>query len=145
MDGRSYYLENVYPQLDLPLRQAYPLAQLEDGLGYHPLGEQELLMLVALTGTGKSTTLSCFCDIYGGAGMGLIPSRRELADWIAIPMLQTMQSEMLHSVSDRVRRFRYTRSFAEEVRGGMAAAFFLVARGGQLQLSADIGGDPWRK
>ena len=52
-----------------------------------------------------------------------MPSRRELADWIAIPTAQALLGDPLALVSDRVRRFAYTRTFAEHVPGGMAAAF----------------------
>ncbi len=118
-----YYLSEVYPRLRLPLSEAYPLVQLEETTGYHCLGAHPLLMLVALTGTGKSATLQCLKRMMGAVGMGVIPSRRELADWIALPMMQTLDGEELLPVNDRVQRFAYTRSFAERVPGGMAAVF----------------------
>ncbi|MCY4018966.1 MAG: hypothetical protein OXG39_06130 [Chloroflexi bacterium] len=122
LDAR-YYLSEVYPRLKLPLPDAYPLVRLDSAAGYHSLGSHPLLMLVALTGTGKSTTLACLRQNLGPEGMGVIPSRRELADWIALPMMQTLNGEATRPVADRVRRFAYTRSFAERVPGGMAAAF----------------------
>ena len=116
-----YYLSEVYPRLRLPLSDAYPLVRLEESAGYHCLGTHPLLMLVALTGTGKTATLQCLKRMMGAVGMGVIPSRRELADWIALPMMQTLDGEELLPVNDRVQRFAYTRSFAERVPGGMAA------------------------
>lgn len=118
-----YFLSEVYPRLSLSLSEAYPLVRLQKTAGYHCLGSHPLLMLVALTGTGKTTTLACLKRILGPSGMGVIPSRRELADWIALPMMQRLNGEETLPVDDRVRRFAYTRSFAERVPGGMAAVF----------------------
>ena len=88
-----------------------------------PLGNHALLMLVALTGTGKSTTLRLLREQIGEFGAGVIPSRRELADWIAIPTAQALSGETIEPLRDRLRRFEYTRFFAERVEGGMSAAF----------------------
>jgi len=123
MDWRDYYLREAYPRLNLPLAERYPLASLVGGGGRRPLGEQALLMLVALTGTGKSTTLDRLRARLGGAGMDVIPTRRELADWIAIPMAQALAGEPIEVIQDRARRFACTRRFAERVPGGLAAAF----------------------
>ncbi len=122
MDWRAYYLRDVYPRLNLPLAQ-YPLLSLDARAGDRPLGDFALVMLVGLTGTGKSTTLGLLRGTVDGLAGGVMPSRRELADWIAIPMAQALQGDPLAPVSDRVRRFAYTRTFAEHVPGGMAAAF----------------------
>ena len=121
--GKSFYIDKVLARLQLPLRDAYPLARLDDAAGYHPLGEHPVLMLVALTGTGKTTVLGHLKAKIGDDGMGVIPTRREVADWIAIPMMQVQAGEQLRQISDRVQRFGYTRQFAAQVEGGMAAAF----------------------
>ena len=55
--------------------------------------------------------------------MKVIPSRREVADWITIPTAQVILDEPIQPVADRVQRFQYTRTFAEHVPGGQAAAF----------------------
>ncbi len=123
MDRRDYYLREVRPRLDMPLAHKYPHVSLVGGDGFRPLGECALLMLVALTGTGKSTTLDRLRARLGGAGMDVIPTRRELADWIAIPMAQALADEPLEKVRDRKRRFAYTKRFAEQAPGGLAAAF----------------------
>ena len=127
MDWRDYYLREVQPRLDLPLAEKYPLVSLDGGNRFGPLGEQALLMLVALTGTGKSRTLDMLRARTGGAGMGFIPSRRELADWIAIPLAQTLAGARITPIKDRRLRFGYTRRFAEQVPGGMAAVFSWLA------------------
>ena len=122
MDWREYYLREVYPRLDLPLAEKYPLLSLDARVGHVPLGDLALVMLVALTGTGKSTALGLLRARLGD-GDAVIPSRRELADWIAIPMAQSLAGAPLGPVRDRGRRFACTRHFAERVPGGMAAAF----------------------
>ena len=123
MNWRDYYLRELRPRLDLPMAEKYPLASLVQREGAKPLGEHALLMLVALTGTGKSTTLDILRARLGGRGMDVIPSRRELADWVAIPMAQALAGEPIEPIRDRARRFACTRRFAEDVPGGMAAAF----------------------
>ena len=123
MDWREYYLREVYPRLRPPLAEKYPLVSLVERDGRRPLGSQALVMLVALTGTGKSTTLDHLRAHVPGIGVGLIPSRRELADWIAIPTAQALAGEPLERVSDRAQRFACTRRFAQRAPGGMAAAF----------------------
>ena len=123
MDMREYYLREVYPRLELPLAAKYPLVTLVDRAGYHSLSEHPLLMLVALTGTGKSTALDIVRARTDGRGAGIIPTRREVADWIAIPLAQAVADEALVPVPDRVDRFALTRRFAQRVPGGMAEAF----------------------
>lgn len=127
MDWRDYYLREVAPRLDLPLAEKYPLASLAQCERTSPLGDRALVMLVALTGTGKSTTLDRLRARIGGNGMDVVPTRRELADWIAIPLAQTLAGEPIEPIRDRGRRFAYTRRFAEQVPGGMAAAFSWLA------------------
>lgn len=123
MDWREYYLREVHPRLDTPLAEKYPLASLLPRAGFRPLGDHGMLMLVALTGTGKSTTLKAMRQRMDQRGAGPMPSRREIADWIAIPTAQTLACEPIGPVHDRRLRFAYTRKFAEQVPGGMAAAF----------------------
>ena len=123
MDWREFYLQAVYPHLEIPMADKYPLVSLTEREGKRLLGNHALLMLVALTGTGKSTTLRLLREEIGDSGAGVIPSRREVADWIAIPTAQALAGERIEPARDRVRRFEYTRFFAEQVQGGMAAAF----------------------
>ena len=123
MDAKAYYLQEVYSQLNLPLAETYPLVSLVDGEGSHSIGQHPMLMLVALTGAGKSTTLHHLRNWHSDFGADVIPSRREVADWIAIPLAQDWTGLALAPEPDRVRRFALTRLFAERVAGGMAAAF----------------------
>ena len=103
MDWRDYYLREVHPRLAIPLAEKYPLASLVQREGRRSLGEHTLLMLVALTGTGKSTTLDILRARLGGNGTSVIPSRRELADWIAIPTAQALAGEPIEPIRDRGR------------------------------------------
>ena len=123
LSARERYLREVYPRLMPPVTERYPLVSLMPQAGRKPLGRQRLLMVVALTGTGKSTALDIVSRRLGGHGYGIIPTRREVADWIAIPLAQHWSGEALAPAPDRVKRFAYTRRFAERVEGGMAAAF----------------------
>lgn len=123
MRAREYFLREVYPKLRLPLAEKYQLVSLFDGAGRHPLAEHPLLMLVALTGTGKSTTLELLRGQLDVSGADVLPSRRELTDWILFPLAQSLADEPLAPVSDRVNRFAITRRFARQVEGGMAAIF----------------------
>ncbi|MDE2636232.1 MAG: hypothetical protein OXI30_07685 [Chloroflexota bacterium] len=144
MDWREYYLREVYPRLEIPLAEKYPTASLLPRAGFRPLGEQALLMLVALTGTGKSTTLELLRGRLSGGSASVIPSRREIADWIAIPTAQTLAGEPIVPAPDRKLRFAYTGKFAEHVPGGMAAAFswlYLADDRHQVLLSEGIRGE----
>ncbi len=121
MSVRDYYLHTVYPTLSLPLAEKYPLARLTGGTGWHSLSEHRLILLVALTGTGKSTALERLRRRLGHGRADVIPSRRELTDWILIPLAQALADEEAEAVTDRVERFAITRRFARLVEGGMAA------------------------
>ncbi len=123
MDWRDYYLREVQPRLAIPMVEKYPLVGFVQREGWRPLGSYALLMLVALTGTGKSTTLDRLRARLGDNGRSVIPSRREVADWIAIPTAQALAGGPIEPIRDRRRRFACTRRFAERVPGGMAAAF----------------------
>lgn len=126
MIDRDFYLSEVYPRLEFPIVIKYPHVHIEMNDNYHSLAEHSVCMLVALTGTGKTTTLKYlkqFLDNQQIDDMNIIPSRREVADWIAIPTAQVLLDEPIQAVSNRVKRFYYTRTFAEHVEGGMARAF----------------------
>jgi hypothetical protein len=129
MVNQDFYITNVYPQLNLSVQENYPHVSLISTDGYDSLTNRYLMMLVALTGTGKSTTFDKLAEISNtdvSDEMKIIPSRREIADWIAIPTAQVILDEPIQAVTDRVQRFHYTRTFAEHVSGGMATAFSWV-------------------
>ena len=123
MSARDFFLREVYPELSLPLAEMYPLVSLAEGARQHSLGQHPVLMLVALSGTGKSTALELLRGRLGLAGAEVIPTRRELTDWVLFPLAQALADEPIAPVTDRVRRFAITRRFARQVEGGMAALF----------------------
>lgn len=116
MNPQDYFIRQVLPRLGSRPLGGYPAISLVPRADSRPLGDCALLMLVGLTGCGKSTTLAQL-------GAGTIPSRREVADCIAIPYAQSLAGEALQPVQDRARRFACTRRFAQAAPGGMAAAF----------------------
>lgn len=81
--------------------------------GWRPVTEAELLILVGVTGAGKSTALAAL-DARNVA-YSLLPDRRDVTDRVIIPRYAG------GPVTDRVRRFEITQAFTREQPGGMAA------------------------
>jgi hypothetical protein len=79
-----------------------------------------LLVLVGLTGTGKTTTVNAL--EAQGCHFFLLPNRRELTDRLIISHLQQLDGEPVVPVTDRAERFNYTRRYREMYPGGMAEA-----------------------
>ena len=88
--------------------------------GWRPLADASLLILVGVTGVGKSAAV----DALGQIGMDftLLPNRRELTDKLIISPFQQLDGEPRTPVRDRQRRFDYTRRYREANPGGMAHA-----------------------
>ena len=92
--------------------QAIPVQSLQNGphpLSSLPLSGLPLVVLVGVTGVGKSTTLEHLSQLRPFA---LLPDRRELTDAFIFG------GEV---IKDRSERFRRTREFREQNPGGMAA------------------------
>lgn len=87
---------------------------------WQPIAACRLLVLVGVTGVGKSTTL----DALRRAGLAfhLLPDRREMTDRLMIPGMQALAGEAIGAVADRGRRFAYTRAYREQHPGGMGEA-----------------------
>ena len=96
---------------------------------------QNLLILVGLTGTGKTTTVNALRDI--GLQFQLLPNRRELTDEYIIGYLQKLDGDPVTPVTDRTERFAYTRRFREMFVGGMAEALreWLMVNGERLTVN----------
>lgn len=131
-DPHHTYLTHVLPHVPAHIRaatlDAYPAVRLTDTDGYMPLAGCNVVMLIALTGTGKSTTLGALRAAGTLPHRADIPTRRDLADLVLIPYAQHLAGEPLAPVRDRAQRFAYTRAFREQVAGGGTAAAFTWLR-----------------
>lgn len=85
-----------------------------------PITDAPLLILVGVTGVGKSTTLAALKE--AGFVYLLLPDRRALTDDLIIARIQAEDGEPLRTVTDRGERFAYTRRYRERYGGGMAHA-----------------------
>ena len=88
--------------------------------GWEPVAGCPLLVIVGVTGVGKSTALQAVSA--AGLDYCLLPDRRDLTDRLIIPSVQAQRGEEPGPVSDRRRRFEYTRAYRQENAGGMAHA-----------------------
>jgi guanylate kinase len=80
----------------------------------------DLLIIVGLTGVGKSTTVDALKS--SAFPFLLLPNRRELTDVIIIPEMQLERGESPRMVADRLERFELTRRYRRKHTGGMAYA-----------------------
>ena len=86
---------------------------------FQPLGEFELIILVGLTGVGKSTIVE---HLQQAVDFTLLPNRREITDALMITALQMEDGETPYPVDDRIKRFEYTARYRGKYPGGMAHA-----------------------
>ena len=109
----------------------FTLLQADVGYGaapstaWQPLAARPLLVLVGVTGVGKSTTLAALHT--GGLAFHPLPDRRELTDALIIPTmlaasLVAATGEAAAHVTDRTQRFALTRAYRELHPGGMGEA-----------------------
>ncbi|MEB3277819.1 MAG: AAA family ATPase [Lyngbya sp.] len=84
--------------------------------GWVSLAKQPLLIIVGLTGVGKSTVISNLTE--ESLDFTLLPNRRTLTDEIIIP--EMAEDERNLSYFCRVQRFNYTRLYRQKFPGGMA-------------------------
>ncbi|MEZ4835923.1 MAG: hypothetical protein R2873_28660 [Caldilineaceae bacterium] len=89
-----------------------------------------LLVLVGVTGVGKSTTLAALQD--AGFAYTLLPDRRVLTDDLIIARIQAEEGEERRPVTDRRERFGYTRRYRERYGGGMAHALTSLRVDGEI-------------
>lgn len=87
--------------------------------GLVPIPELPLVVLVGVTGAGKSSTLRALCEL--GAVFTELPERRELTDLAVILPLAG------GPVEDRERRFELTARYRQGHPGGLAEALFRLA------------------
>jgi hypothetical protein len=86
-------------------------------VGRVPLSRFPLLILVGMTGAGKSTTVEALAQ--RGAPLCLLPERRELADAIIIPAMLAADPGA-RPPADRIARMALTKRFRELHPGGFA-------------------------
>lgn len=78
-----------------------------------------LVILVGVTGSGKSTTVERLRELLP---LTLLPDRRTLADRVVLPAMQRELGLARTPVADRVERFRLTAAYRRRHPGGMAHA-----------------------
>jgi hypothetical protein len=88
--------------------------------GWRAIDTLPLVILVGVTGVGKSTLLAELSNT--GAEYLLLPDRRELTDLLIIRAMQAADGVPPGPVTDRGQRFAYTRRYRERYAGGMAHA-----------------------
>ena len=88
--------------------------------GWRAIAEVPLVLLVGVTGVGKSTLLEELTE--HGARYLLLPDRRDLTDQLIISTMQAADGQPISPVTDRGQRFAYTRRYRELYAGGMAHA-----------------------
>jgi dephospho-CoA kinase len=91
---------------------------------FRRLTDFSLVILVGLTGVGKSTIISLLKERLD---FTLLPDRRRITDDIIITPLQQADGETPSQVADRVKRFEYTARFRALHPGGMAYALSQLA------------------
>ena len=93
--------------------------------GWAPVSVCRCLVLVGLTGVGKSTVLAQLRTAL--SEYTLLPDRRALTDRLIIAYIQHRDGLAPTPVSDRRLRFDYTRRYREDFPGGMAHALSQVS------------------
>lgn len=91
---------------------------------FRPLANFPLIILVGLTGVGKSTVISL---LRANLDFTLLPDRRKLTDDLMIMPLQKEDGDAPTPVTDRVKRFEYTARYRAKYPGGMAHALSRLA------------------
>jgi hypothetical protein len=85
--------------------------------GHLPLSALPLLILVGMTGAGKTTTVRALSN--ADPSVGFLPERRDLADEIIIPAMLAGQPGSA-APADRIGRMALTRRFRERHPGGFS-------------------------
>lgn len=101
--------------------------------GWSAIQSRPLLILVGVTGVGKSTTLDHLQQ--SALHFSLLPDRRDLTDRLIIGYLQTVDGLSVEPVKDRRERFAYTRRYHQLFPGGMSHAL------SQLLVDTTVHGD----
>jgi len=92
---------------------------------FRRLTEVALVIVVGLTGVGKSTILNLMPNF--GLTFTLLPNRRKITDAIIITSLQRESGQTTRPLVDRVERFEATARYRARYPGGMAYALSRLA------------------
>lgn len=87
---------------------------------WQPLATRPLLVLVGVTGVGKSTTLTALQ--HASLAYHPLPDRRTLTDRLIIPTMLAASGAPPTPVTDRTQRFALTRAYRDQHPGGMGEA-----------------------
>lgn len=128
---RTFFINDVLPhvptEIHTAIQQKYPRVTLTPQNNSIPLAEMPVVMLVAFTGTGKTTALKQLALLREQGKVHYqedIPTRRELADFIVIPTTQVISGKPVVPITDRIERFNLTAQFTQIIApGGFAQAY----------------------
>jgi hypothetical protein len=84
-----------------------------------------MVIIVGLTGVGKSATLELLAQNY--TDFTVLPNRRDVADEVVMTLAQQAAGEPVQPVKDRVKRFEYAARYRMLYPGGMAHALSRLA------------------
>lgn len=101
--------------------------------------DMELIILVGLTGAGKSTVLSALRSTLGER-VEVLPDRRALTDSVLIPEAQRLAGLPPGPVRDRLERFRLTARYREAHPGGMAEVLAELVAARVAERAAPVAG-----
>jgi len=90
-----------------------------ESVKFQSLSELPLVIIVGLTGVGKSTLVN---RLASHLDLSLLPNRRVVTDEVIISSLQAADGQSLTQVRDRLARFEYTARYRQMNPGGMAHA-----------------------
>ena len=116
----------VFPERKMRMSTEFELLADGLGVGRPPAGwvaivDMPVLILVGVTGVGKSTAVDALRTRWGE--ISLLPNRRKIADLLVIPTVQGWDGDPPTVVTDRRRRFDYTGRYRQRHPGGLAHAF----------------------
>ena len=116
----------VFPERKMRMSTEFELLADGIGVGRPPAGwvaivDKPVLILVGVTGVGKSTAVDALRTCWGE--ISLLPNRRKIADLLVIPTVQGWDGDPPTVVTDRRRRFDYTGRYRQRHPGGLAHAF----------------------